>query len=365
MFGEATLGAWQVAADAGWRSKALTSSNSGYAYDYDIDASTVALRAKLALASGALAHGLVAGIDHGEWKRSVRGDFGAVSNQRTDALYLKDEVAFGAGTRLSAGWRSESVRNADGAAATGVDEHPRAWELGAVQPLGAGVALYGRIGSSFRVANVDEIGYSAPGRTLVPQTSRDVEIGARWSRAGGRAELRLYRNALTHEIGFDPNAPGPFGPGANVNFDPTRRRGVELEITQVLGAGVDLRVNAALRRATFTAGPYQGREVPLTPRQSVSMRAGWTPAAGHRLDAGVHHVGAQSPDFDNACRMPSYTTADLRYAYRWRTMELALAIDNLTDARYYTLAFACVNGAVSSIYPEAGRAATASLRLHF
>ena len=77
-------------------------------------------------------------------------------------------------------------------------------------------------------------------------------------------------------------------------------------------------------------------------------------------------MASQRPDFDNACSMPSYTTADLRYAYQWRFAEFALGVNNLTNTRYYTLAFACdANGAVTSIYPEAGRAVTASLRLQF
>jgi iron complex outermembrane receptor protein len=63
--------------------------------------------------------------------------------------------------------------------------------------------------------------------------------------------------------------------------------------------------------------------------------------------------------------MPRYSTADLRYAYRWRLAELALRVDNLTDNKYYTQAFQCMNGAVGAIYPEAGRAVTASLRLNF
>jgi iron complex outermembrane receptor protein len=365
LLAEGTFGAWQLGVDAGWRSKVLRSINSGYPYDYDIDARTVAVRSRLELAAGPLRHSLVAGVDHGEWRRDVLGAFGSISNQRTDAVYLKDEVVLGGGTRLSAGWRGEHVRNTIDMAARGVDDHLHAWEVGAVQPVGGGVAVFGRYGTGFRVANVDEIGFTVADQTLRPQTSRDVELGARWSHPGGRAELRLYRNALTDEIGFDPNAPGPFGPGANVNFDPTRRRGLEFEVTQGLTAGLELRFNAALRRATFTSGPYEGRDVPLAARRSLSIRGAWTPAPGHRLDAGVHYVGRQNPDFENRCRMPAYATADLRYAYQWNSAELTFGVDNLADARYYTLAYACVNGAVSSIYPEAGRAVTGSVRLHF
>lgn len=373
VFGEAVLGDWKIGLDAGWRSKALTSNYlSGpfpFTYAYGVDASTYALRARHAAMFGAYANSFIAGIDHGEWKRTVPGSFGSESNQHSQALYLRDEFALPGGTRLSAGWRTEGVRKDNSSAATSIDERPNAWELGLVQPVGAGASLYGRYGRSFRLANVDEFGFTTPGVELKTQSSRDTELGVRWAYVGGRAELRVYRSALTNEIGYDPNAIGPssaFGfNGANVNFGLTRRDGLELEVSQVLAANANLRVNAAARRARFTDGAYQGNDVPLTPRRTLSVRADWSPAAGQRIDGGVNVVSSQSPDFANACRMPGYTTADLRYTYQWSLAELAIGVSNLTGARYYTQAFSCVNGAVDAIYPEAGRAVTASVRLHF
>ena len=56
---------------------------------------------------------------------------------------------------------------------------------------------------------------------LQPQTSRDLELGARWAYASGKAEVRLYRSLLDNEIGFDPNAAGPFGfPGRQRQLRP-------------------------------------------------------------------------------------------------------------------------------------------------
>ena len=371
VFGEARLGDWQIDMDAGWRRKALSSNyvSGGYAYAYDVDASTYALRARNSARFGAYTNSFVSGIDVGEWKRTVPGSFGSEANQRSQAVYLRDEVTLPGGTHLSAGWRTQGVKEDNSSATANIDEQPHAWELGVVQPVGAGVSLYGRYGRSFRLANVDEFGFTTPGLALKTQTARDAELGVRWAYTGGRAEVRVYRSELTNEIGYDPKAFGPgsaFGfNGANVNFDPTRREGLELEVTQTLAANANLHINAATRRARFTAGTYQGNDIPLTPRRTLSVRADWSPAAGHRIDGGINVVSSQSPDFDNACRMPGYTTADLRYAYQWRLAELAIGVSNLTHAKYYTQAFSCVNGAVSSIYPEAGRAVTASMRLHF
>lgn len=369
VFGEATFGAWQIGLDAGWRNKALTSSLGGYIYDYDVDARTYSLRAKNEFKFGSIANNLTAGIDHDEWQRTVQGAGGPADNRRSEAFYLKDEVTLASGTRLSAGWRTESVKKDASGGTVRVDERPNAWELGIVQPVMAGVSVFGRVGHSFRLPNVDELGFTAPNVTLQTQTSRDTELGGRWAYAGGRAELRLYRNVLSNEIGYDPSAFGPSSAagydGANVNFASTRRQGIELEVAQALGTNANVRVNAATRRARFTAGTYDGKDVALTPRHTLAVRADWVPSPGHRIDGGVNLVSSQSPDFNNTCKMPSYTTTDLRYAYRWSLAELAVGVTNLGNTKYYTQAFKCEQGSVAGIYPEAGRAITASVRLHF
>lgn len=365
VFGSAAIGDWQLGVDAGWRDKALTYNATGFVYAYDVDASDYALRAKHAAKFGTIDNNLIVGIDHGAWERSVKGAFGTVARERSQAFYLKDELGLAGGTRLSAGWRTERVRKDDSAAAASIDRRPHSWEVGIVQPVTRRVSVFGRVGSSFRLASIDEFNFTSPGLALEPQTSRDTELGARWSHGEGRAELRVYRSALTDEIGFDPSAVGPFGLGANVNFDPTLRQGIELEVVQALGRATRLHVNAATRRAHFRAGVHAGKDVPLTPRHTLAVRLDWSPAPGHRIDGGVNLVSSQHPDFDNACKMPSYTTTDLRYAYRWRKAELALGVNNLTNSKYYTQAFACAGGAVNAIYPEAGQAVTASLRLHF
>jgi iron complex outermembrane receptor protein len=213
---------------------------------------------------------------------------------------------------------------------------------------------------------VDEFNFTSPGVVLQPQTSRDAELGTRYAWAGGKLDARLYHSRLEDEIGFDPNAVGPFGfPGANVNFGPTRRQGLELDATHALTRTLGLRLNATLREATFRSGPHAGKDVPLVPHRTAALRADWTPLAGHRLSGGVTWVSSQHPDFANACTMPSYTTTDARYAWQYRAVELALGVTNLFDSKYFTQAFRCAGGQVSSIYPEAGRAFTASARLQF
>jgi len=363
-FARADLQGWELALDLGWRDKSLGSTTTGGAsnYAFDIDARTQALRARRTFDTGALKHDLVAGVDRNHWRRSTA--FGTAT-QSSSAVYLKDGLVLGGGTRIDIGTRTESLKKADGGSGTALDDRENAWEIGLTQPLGGGWAVYGRAGRSFRLANVDEFSFFT-NTPILPQTSRDLEFGTRWHDTKTRMELRAYRSVLSHEIGFDPNAANLFGGfGANTNFDPTRRQGVEAEAKTALSPTVHVGLNLALRQARFTEGPYNGKNVPLTAKTSAALRADWQVLPQHRVDADLRYVSSASPDFDNVCKIPGYTTLDLRYAFQQGPLELALGVANATNRRYYTQAYRCVGGQTSSIYPEAGRAFTASARWHF
>ena len=372
LFAEALVGDWQFAADINRRVKRYDSLTFGSPYAYDVAATNASLRARHEGSLGGFANVFVAGLDRGQWERTITQSaftpIGTRATAENSAFYVKDDLTLPAsGTRLSLGWRTEGVRKLEALSAAVIDERQHAWEAGVSQPVGGGATVYGRIGSSFRLGNVDEFSFTNPAVTLRAQTSRDLEVGARWKNASSALEARWYRSRLRDEIGYDPAGNGPFGPfGANINFDPTRRQGLEIEGRHALSPALDLRFTAAWREAVFTAGPFAGNDVMLVPKRTLSLRADWKPAAGHSLNAGVQWVSSQSPDFGNTCTMPAYATADLRYAYQWGAAELALGIANLTDRKYYTLAFGCTAaGVATAIYPEAGRTFTASLRYQF
>lgn len=369
VFAEATLGDWQLGADLGNRTKKYVSNQSGYAYQYDVNASTLGLKARQEIKGQMLSNVLVIGTDNNDWKRVVGGAYGSESNARSRAYYVKDDVTLLAtGTRLSVGLRTEQLTKNVTPPTVVLQDRQRAFDVGVSQPLNKDLTVYGRIGRSFRLANADEFSFTSPLVPIKPQTSKDLEFGTRVNYAQGKAELRVYRSDLINEIGYDPSFPNSnsySGFGANINFDPTRRQGLELEATRALTKTIDLRVNTALRKATFTSGPYAGKNVPYTPGRTVALLTDWQIAEAHRLSAGVNWVAMQYPDFSNACSMPSYLTADARYAYRLKNAEFSLGVTNLTGKKYYSQAYSCSAGVTGSIYPEAGRAFTAALRMSF
>lgn len=371
LFLEANLGQWQLAADANRRDKKYDSLSFGSPYAYSVDAANYSLRARHEGKLGALGNIFTVGYDRSNWERTITQSaftpIGTLATARSSAFYVKDEATLpGAGTRLSVGVRTEKLDKAEGLSASDLGGTQRAFELGISQPVTTAATLYARMGKSFRIANVDELSFTTPGVPLKAQTSRDGEIGLRYKLPKYQFDVRAYRSKLRNEIGFDPTATGPFGPfGANVNFDSTQRQGLELEAKYALNASTDLRANAAWRQARFTGGIYDGKDVALVPGKTLALRADWRPAAGHSLNAGVNWVSSQSPDFSNACTIPAYTTVDVRYALQYRNAEFALGAANLFDRKYYNQAFGCNGGTTTSIYPEAGRIVTASVRVKF
>jgi iron complex outermembrane receptor protein len=364
VFLEAMFGDWQLGLDIGERSKKTDSSYGTLL----VNANSANVRARNEFKNATFANAFTVGADSGEWK-SVR-DSTSNAKSESNAVYVNDDITYLAtGTRLSVGLRDEKLKKSTDSATINLDESQTAWHVGLTQELGNGVQTYGRTGQSFRLANVDEINFITPGVALKPQTSNDLELGVRWQNTTGKIDLRWYRSDLTHEIGYDPAALGPYSPGfpgANVNFDPTRHQGLELEARHNLNAQTALRFNAASRQARFMAGPYDGKDIALVPSNTVALGVEWMPADKHLLNMGVTWVSSQKPNFANTCDMPAYNTLDARYSYATKEVEFAFGINNLADAKYYTLAYGCTAaGQPTAIYPEAGRALAATVKLKF
>ena len=365
VFAEADMGDWLFGADANQRSKQVRSENWG-ASAANVIASNVNVRARHEVRGKSVANALVLGLDNGKWANTVIDStyktIGSFSESTSTAIYVTDDLSYvPSGTRVSAGLRQEVVKKLESSSGMGLDEHPVAWQIGVSQALGQSVTAYGHMATSYRLATADEYTYVNTGVILQTQTSRDVELGARWVQALNKVELRWFRSDLTNEIGFDNGA----SPKRNVNFDPTRRQGLELEAKHKVVDALDVRATVAVRDAKFTAGAYAGNDIALVPRQTVALGANWRPMSGHAVDVGVNWVSSQSPTFDNQCSMPAYSTVDARYAYTAGKLELAIGVKNLGDVKYYTLAYGCAGGVTTSIYPEAGRAVTASVQMRF
>jgi iron complex outermembrane receptor protein len=363
VFAEAFVGSWQLALDANDHTKQTRSENFGASAAH-VKASDLNLRARYESANTSFKNALVLGVDSSQWANTVDDStykvIGSIADTHSDAFYITNDLTYvPTGTHLNVGVRADSVKKTETSSSQSLNESPTAWQLGVSQTLKDDLVAYGHIGSSYRLATADEYTFAPANVTLQTQTSRDAELGVRWQNRAGKVELRWYRSELNNEIGFD-NAIY-----RNVNFDPTLRQGVELEVKRSMSASLTGRFNAAYREAKFTSGVYSGNDFPKVPHQAMAIGLTWALAPGQTLDGGINWVSSQATISSNQCTTPSYTTMDASYLYRAGNLELALGVKNLTDAKYYTLAYGCSGTQSSSIYPESGRTVSATARMSF
>jgi iron complex outermembrane receptor protein len=348
----------------------------------DVDVTTVAPRLLWAKSFARIDNRLTVGFDWSRW--SYDNDSAATGwmtpldqegKQRNHAIFLRNEAHFtGTGTRLSIGGRKERVRQTQSERLAGPNssretDHLSAYEIAVQQDLPAGFSAYGRIGQSFRVANIDEnrCWFAPCAPALKPQRSHDREIGANWR--GQRTDLRigLFEMDISNEIHYNSLT------FSNMNLEPTRHRGLELEGRTWLTDTLDLSARYTRTQARFRKGNYggvdvSGNDVPLVPKDRLSLNIGWQFLPATRLGLSASYVGNQRYDNDQANRfrrMPNYTVVDLKLSHDLKDWRFAAGVNNLFDRKFYS--YGIVNGAYTAFnaYPEDRRNAYVSAEYRF
>lgn len=369
-FAEKRLGNLELALDYSHRIKNSEFYQYGSFSHYRSEMTQLSPRLRYSSKGSAYLNEFVAGVDLGHSNRVRNASYANDdATQRSDAIYFRNELTAG-DARLAVGARHEKFKKNTSDLVLMSSNYQNeasvnAWTLEgsyAVKPL---LNVFAKAGRSYRVANVDDNAGKTSIALLKPQTSDDLEFGASLGDDNRKLTAKVFQHKLKNEIFYDPTV-GLFG--ANVNLDPTKREGIELEARARLSSAFVLTTMVQHVSAKFTEGPHAGLEMTLVPKNTASMRLNWLPGNGHSADVGVQWVAAQrfGGDFSNACtaRMPAFTTLDARYAIRAGTWEFAISGANLTDRNYYTQAFgACASSA--QVYPESGRVLKLSVRKDF
>ncbi len=393
------IGPFELAADLSYRhqvSAIFTEAIPLYGQT-NLDTQAFSPRARVQLKPFGVSSELVLGGDvvHGNFKRRFAASPADLTNpqatnvasQNSDGAFIQYNARFGQGTKLSLGWRAQRVTdklNTVSIFGAPTDQaqsrSPKAYELALRHDFNDAFAVLAKLGTSFRVATVDDNGLTSTGNLLEPQTARNRELGAEYRRSGLRLRANFYHMDLDHEIYFSPLALGPpptfFPGGANVNLSPTRRTGGEFSGTWRALRDLELSALLNLQTATFRTGVFggvdvTGRDVPLVPKSLAVLRASWQATPRLQLHGSVRHVGTQRYDNDQANLfprvMPAYNLTDLGLAYQRSNWRFAARVNNLTDRKYISYgiipAFNCATP--TCVYPEAGRTLFASAQYDF
>ncbi len=240
----------------------------------------------------------------------------------TQALFAQDQWRAGA-HRLLVAWRY-TEHESFGGHHTG--------ELGYGYELGPAARLYGSLATGFRAPDsTDRFGFGG-NPDLMPETSRNREIGARFQLSPAQAlHLSLFQNDLDNLINYlDPDGfSGPL-PGKNQNVDRARIRGFE--------AGWRL---GAKPWTLSLEGVVQNPENRDTDRllarratRSLTLAAGYGSGA-HTLGADVLATDSRWDSDFSADRLPGYVVVNLYAQQRLaRDWLLRLRLENLFDKDY-------------------------------
>lgn len=382
----------ELVADAGIRHKeqqaALFWSGASYSYtDTTLTTFSVTPRLNGEGTLGGLGHRFTVGLDYyhslyDSDRSSAKGDIPSDRyhlQQRSLALYGQDTLAVRPDTDLSLGARVVRVdvsgvdRSRPGWSA-GADslsdtEYNYAAHLGIEHRLTDAVAVFGRIGRSLRLPNVDERVGSAPygvtsSMRLKTQTSRDIEAGLRGQ--VGRLDWRgsAYAMDLNDEIHYDAVR------RVNLNLDPTRRYGIETGLGYRLTDTLRVKAGGAYTQAKFRDGRYEGNDVPLVSPWTATGGVSWDAWDKYVVvDLDARYVGRSRMDNDQANLQPlaaDYTLVDLRIGGTIEPVEWSFTVQNLGDVEYADLHYAStsVYGSYST-YTMPGRTMVGRLGVRF
>ncbi|PWB43647.1 MAG: hypothetical protein C3F19_02705 [Rhodocyclales bacterium] len=329
---------------------------------------------------GGLASETVLGLDHYDGDVDARYTTAPrqTAAQTSTAAYFQNTTSLTEAWAVTLGGRSQRMDQSahqdayapwfspamDGSAT----RRRNAWDLGASYS-GQGWRAYGKLGTTFRFANTDELfsfnpltGNPAFAGDLRPQHGRIGEIGGSASLGPVQARAALYRMQLKDEIGYDGAA------GANVNFDPTRRQGLEAELDWRIAESLKAKLAYAYTDAEFRSGPYEGKRVPLVPRDKLTLQLTWDAGRAGSYSAVANHVGSRrySGDFSNLRgTLSGYTTLDLQAAWNLKPWTVTARLLNALDKRYAPYAGYSPWIADHYYYPADGRSFHLSARYDF
>ena len=299
---------------------------------------------------------------------------------RSSGLYFRDVWDVSSTDRMVLGYRRESYsqnRAIDygyGPSAFSATGTTHANELEYVRTFQPHMTGYLRLSRNFRIPNADDNSNvaSAPPNydpvLLRVQTSQDLDVGLNYQSGSVSTETSYFHSRVKNEIGFDPSG---CGYACNVNYDPTKRDGVNFKQKWTLSKVWALRANLQYVNARFVEGPYTGKTIPgvaalsgnlsldhrLSPQDQLTLTTRW---------AESRHM---SGDFGNSqSKTPGYMVADLSYFYRMNNWSLVASLMNLTDKKYtdagiykssYTSPYKL------TVYPNPGRSFSLSGRYVF
>lgn len=280
-------------------------------------------------------------------------------------VYAQDLLAFAGRLKVLLGMRADRYRQAlDDRTANNVDlsrvdtaVSPR---VGVVYQPTMRLSLYSSASRSFQPSG-EGLSLAVNNVELKPETTRNVEGGAKLSLAGGRltASASVFRLDRTNIKTTDP-----LDVTKLVLVGRQRSDGFEVAVDGLMtrrwfvhGAFGDLAATILRSNSVSSGVRIEGNRPGLVPRTSGSVWSTIDVTPALTVGGGVTASGARFTSNDNLVTLPAFTRVDAVASYRLRRYTVSVNVQNLLDARYYESA-----GGNFQIYPGAPRHALLTVR---
>jgi iron complex outermembrane receptor protein len=264
-------------------------------------------------------------------------------DQTLKAVYAQVVYPFMPQWSVTAGARYSEVNNDVTATYKNgeVKEDVTVGELGLSWQPSDAMKIFARVDQNFRFAKVDELTYTSPGTELKTQTGNSAELGMQWNQNNHRASITAYRLSLKDEIAFDPSVPEPvgsfFGPGANVNFDPTTHEGLILDSVYPLTTSLAVVTSFTYTDARFDSGVYADKHIPGISPRTLTIAPELNNGNGFvsRMEFAYNDAAYVAGDNDNVLnRKEAYTLVNAGVSVKQSGWGLSLRINNLLNRTY-------------------------------
>jgi iron complex outermembrane receptor protein len=311
---------------------------------------------------GSMDNRLTLGVDY--YNTTMDTDKFDLSGPKTESIdykvstigpYFLDELNLSEALLLSFGARYQKADYdltlkpvGEASSSNDYDDGQTAWTLGMTYTFMPGSKAYARVSRTFRYPTTEEYVTFGAFNQLDPEKGYNYEVGGEWSfMEGGRLSLAVYLLQMEDEIAYNKDTM------TNENLDDTEHKGVEASLVVPVHKILSLFGNLTYQENKFTAGPNDGKKIPLVPDWKAAAGATLTLTQGFTGTVRVNYVGERPFGNDRANefeKMDSYFTVDLSLNYVWERFKFFLNANNIFGEKYATWAYASSYG--YSYYPE-------------
>ena len=290
-------------------------------------------------------------------------------NKLSLGYYLQDEISLLKDLTFLGGWRYEAAKYEidyydfapfpNPAVDTDIKPDAQACNIGLVYNYKDDSSLFFNFSQSFRFPAADEYyTWGTLNLNLKPQFSQNYELGLRHRFSQQiLVGFNLFRMNLKNELYYNPLG-GPWGWGANENYDKTCREGLELTFDSKLFKKISFFGSYTYINAFFISGRYDEKIVPMAPEHKGSLGLRFAFFKNINFNVLANYVGQRyfiNDQANNFSPLSGYFTVGMNLAYNYKDFSATFGINNLFDKMYSEYGVYSTFAGQKGYYPSPGR----------